>query len=88
MTSVLCEQALKEKKKKLSTGAGIYSHVGVDFQHHVLVLIKEEDAERRHLFWDTAWLRDAWDDTHCPYYALDGGMVRGLQSLKQRDKKD
>lgn len=87
VTLVLCEQALKGEKK-LSTGAGIYSHVGVDFEHHVLVLIEEEDAEGRHLLWDAARLRDAWDNTHCPHYALDGGMVRGLQSLKQRDTKD
>lgn len=69
------------KKKKLSTGAGIHSHVGVDLQHHVLVLIKEEDAEGRHLLRDTARLRDTWDDAHCPHYALDGGVVRRLQSL-------
>ena len=75
-------------EKKLSTGARIYSHVGVDFQHHVLVLIKEEDAEGRHLLWDTARLRDTRDDAYCPHYALDGGVVRGLQSLEQRDRKD
>lgn len=63
------------KAVKLSTGTRIYSHVGVDFQHHVFIFIKEEDAEGRHLLWDTAWLRNAWDDAHCPHYALDGGVV-------------
>lgn len=75
------------KEIKLSTGARIYSHVGVDFKHYVFVFIKEEDAEGRHLLRDTAWLRNAGDNAHCPHYALDGGMVRGLQSLKQRNKK-
>lgn len=70
--------------KKLSAGTGIYSHVWVDFQHHILILVKEEDAEGRHLLGDTARLWDALDNTHCAYYALDGRMVRGLQSLKQK----
>lgn len=74
--------------EKLSTGTGVYSHVGVDFQHHVLVLVEKEDAEGRHLLWDAARLRDAWDDTHCPHYALDCGVVRGLQRLKERDKEE
>lgn len=81
------EQAFKGGGNKLSTGTRIYSHVGVYFQHHVLVFIEEEDAERRHLLWDTAWLGDAGDDAHRPHYALDGGMVGGLQSLKQKDNK-
>lgn len=72
------------RKKKLSTGAGIYCHVGVDFQHHVLVLVKEKDAEGRHFLGDAARLRDARDDAHRPHYALDGGVVRWLQSLKKR----
>lgn len=75
------------EERRLSTGAGVYSHVGVDFEHHVLVLVKEEDAEGRHLLRDAARLRNAWDDAHCPHYALDGGVVRGFQSLKQRDKR-
>ena len=77
----------EKKERELSTGAGVYSHVGVDFQHHVLVLVKEEDAEGGHLLWNAAWLGDAWDDAHSPHYTLDGCMVRGLQSLKHRDKK-
>lgn len=76
-----------KKEIKLSTGTRIYSHVGVDFKHYIFVFIKEKDAEGRHLLRDTAWLRNAWDNAHCPHYALDGGMVRGLQSLKQRTKK-
>lgn len=75
------------RKKKLSTGAGIYCHVGVDFQHHILVLVKEKDAEGRHFLGDTARLGDAWDDAHRPHYALDGGVVRWLQSLKKKKKR-
>lgn len=75
------------RKKKLSTGAGIYCHVGVDFQHHVLVLVKEKDAEGRHFLGDAARLGDARDDAHRPHYALDGGVVRWLQSLKKRANK-
>lgn len=71
-------------RRELSTGTGVDSHVGVDFQHHVLVLVEEQDAEGRHLLWDAARLGNAWDHAHRPHYALDGGVIRGLEGLKQR----
>lgn len=76
------------KGEKLSAGAGVHSHVGVDFEHHVLVLVEEEDAEGRHLLGDAARLGDAWDHAHRPHYALDGGVVRGLQSLQHRGRNE
>lgn len=68
---------------KLSASARIYSHVGVDLQHHVLVLVEEEDAEGRHFLRDAARLRDAGHDAHRPHDALDGGMVGGPQGLQR-----
>lgn len=77
----LCDTWCRQEAE-LSAGAGVDGHVGVDFQHHVLVLIEEEDAEGGHLLWDAARLGDAGYDAHGPNNALDGGVIRGLQSLK------
>lgn len=73
----------KKVRRQLSTGAGVYCHIGVDFEHHVFVLVEEEDAQRGHLLRDAARLWNAWDHTHCTDYALDGGVVRRLQGLNQ-----
>lgn len=66
----------------LSARARIHRHVGVDFEHHVFVLVKEEDAEGGHLLWDAARLRDAGHHAHRPHDALDRGVVGRLQGLK------
>lgn len=67
----------------LSAGTGLHCHVGINLEHDVLVFIKEQNAERRHLFWDATWFRNAGYHTHSTYDALDGGMVGWLQWLKK-----
>lgn len=68
----------------LSAGTRVHGHVGVDLEHHVLVLIQEEDAEGGHLLRDAAGLGDSWHHPHRPHDALDGGVVGGLQRLEEK----
>lgn len=68
----------------LSAGAGVHGHVGVDLEHHVGMLIEEQDAERGHLLGNAAGLGDARDHAHRPHDALDGGVVGGVQGLQGR----
>lgn len=77
----------RRQETKLSAGAGVDGHVGVDLQHHVLVLVEEQDAEGGHLLWDAAWLGNAGHDAHGPDDALDGRVVRGLQGLDRKKHK-
>lgn len=69
--------------KALSARAGVHSHVGVHLEHHVLILVEEQDAERGHLVRDAARLWDPRDHPHRPHDALDGGVVGGLQGLEE-----
>lgn len=75
-------------ERGLPAGTGIHRHVGIDFEHHFLVLVKEQDAEGRHLLRDTARLWNARNDTHRPHDALDGRVVGGLQGLRRRNRAD
>lgn len=72
----------------LSARAGVHGHVGIDLEHHVLVLVQEEDAEGRHLLGDTAGFGNTWHHPHCSHNALDGGMIGGLQRLKERKLRE
>lgn len=74
------------KNNVLPTGTRVHCHVGVDLEDHVLVFIKEEDAEGRHLLWYTAGLWDARDHSHCPHNALNGGVVWRFQRLQEVKK--
>jgi len=65
----------------LSAGAGMNGHVGVNLEYWVPGFILEEHSQRTHVFWDTAGLRNPWDDPHSSHYALNGGMVRRPQHL-------
>jgi len=67
----------------LSAGAGIHGHVGIDLEHNILILVKEEDAEGGHLLRYAAGLGDARHHPHRPHDALDGGVVRWLQALRE-----
>lgn len=60
---------------RLSTSTRVYCHVGIDFEDDVLVLVKEQDAERGHLLRHTAGLRNPRDDPHGSHYALDGRVI-------------
>lgn len=64
-----------KRQRHLPTGTGVHCHIGVDLKDHVLVFIKEEDAEGRHLLRHTAGLWDARDHPDRPNDALDGRMV-------------
>lgn len=76
-----------KRPKRLPTGTGVHCHIWVDLEDHVLVFIKEEDAEGRHLFGYAAGLWDARDHSHRPYDALNGGVVRRFQRLVENRKK-
>lgn len=79
--TLYCEDVALEKNEEeeptgeLSAGTWVHDHVGINLQHHVLVLVKVENGERRHLLRHAARLRDSWNHTNCTHYALDGGMV-------------
>lgn len=50
-------------------------HVGVNLEHRVPGFILVKHRQRIHLFWDTAGLRNARDDSDGSDYALNGGVV-------------
>lgn len=60
----------------LSAGAGLDGHIGVNLEHRVPGFILVEHSQGIHLLWDTAGLRDSWNDPDGSHYALDGGVVR------------
>jgi len=66
---------VEKTKAYLPTGTGVHCHIGIYLEDDVLVFIKEEDAEGRHLLRNTAGLWDAWDHPDRPNDALDGRMV-------------
>lgn len=71
----------------LSAGAGLDGHIGVNFEHWVPGFILEQHSQRTHFFWDTAGLRNSWDDPNGSDYALDGGVVRWPHHLGEFEQR-
>lgn len=69
---------------RLSASTRLYCHVWIYFKYHILIFVKEQDAEWGHLFWHTARLGNSRNDPHGPHYTLDGSMIGWLQRLGRK----